>query len=163
MGLLDQVLGAALNSQLGGQQQQQGGMGGLGGAILGSLLSGGNQQQGASILSTIINQMGGIQGIVARLTQAGLGQQANSWVGTGQNMPVSGTELESALGSDLIGNLAQQVGIDPSQASGMLAQVLPHLVNQMTPQGQIPQGGAANGQLDAGELIGMLGGMLGNR
>lgn len=162
MGLLDSVLGAAINSQLGGGQQQGSGLGGaLGSAILGSLLGGNNQQQGASMISNVLNQMGGIGGLVNTMSQAGLGDQVQSWIGTGANQPVSADQLNSALGSDTIANIAQQMGVDPGQASGVLAQMLPELINHLTPNGQVPQGGVASGQTNAGDLMGMLGGLLG--
>lgn len=158
MGLLDAVLSAALSG--GGQQQQQGN---LGGAILGSLLGGDNQQQGASALSGILNQLGGINGLVNILSKSGLGDQVQSWIGTGSNQPVSADQLQSALGNDQLGNIAQQLGLDQGQVAGVLAHMLPDLINHLTPNGQVPQGGVANGQAGSDDLIGMLGGLLGGR
>ena len=164
MGLLDAVLSAALSGS--GQQQQQGDLGGalgggLGGAILGSLLGGDNQQQGASLLSSILNQLGGINGLVNILSKSGLGDQVQSWIGTGANQPVSADQLQSALGNDQLGNIAQQLGLDQGQVAGVLAHMLPDLINHLTPNGQVPQGGVANGQAGSDDLIGMLGGLLG--
>ena len=93
--------------------------------------------------------------------KAGLGEQVSSWIGNGQNLPVSAEQIQSALGSGVVSSLAGKLGLDASQASGMLAQVLPDLVNHLTPQGQVTEGAAASGQLDASSLVGMLGGLLG--
>lgn len=153
MGLLDSVLGAALNSQNNGQ-------GGLLGS-LGGLLGGGSQEQSAGLLSGLLDQVGGLNGLQELMGKAGLGEQVSSWIGNGQNLPVSAEQIQSALGSGVVGSLAGKLGLDASQASGMLAQVLPDLVNHLTPQGQVTEGAAASGQLDASSLVGMLGGLLG--
>jgi uncharacterized protein YidB (DUF937 family) len=67
-----------------------------------------------------------------------LGQQAQSWIGTGQNMPISPDVLSKILGQGQLGQIAQQFGIPPEEAAGGLAQALPNVVDQMTPDGQIP-------------------------
>ena len=67
-----------------------------------------------------------------------IGQQASSWVGTGENMPVTGDDLERALGRERLAEIAAQAGVSESEASGGLAALLPELVNQLTPQGTVP-------------------------
>ena len=134
MGLLDSVMGAVM-----GQVQQQGGVA----AVLGELLA--NDGQG-----------GGLRGLVEKFNEAGLGEVVGSWIGKGDNLPVSADQLKEVLGSDLLGKLAGQLGVDPAQASGQLADLLPGLVDQLTPQGVAPE----NGLGDAGDLMGMLGGLL---
>ena len=158
MGLLDQVLGAAL----GGNQQQGGG--GLGG-LLGGLM-GGNQGGGAGGLAALIpvvagmlannGQNGGLAGLTERFNQAGMGDVISSWVGSGQNAPISGDQLSQVLGSGAIGDIAAKLGMDQSQAGGLLAQVLPSIVDQLTPNGQAPAGGLGGAE----DLMGMLGKML---
>jgi len=88
--------------------------------------------------------------------EAGLGEVVGSWIGKGDNLPVSADQLKEVLGSDLLGKLAGQLGMDPAQASGQLADMLPGLVDQLTPQGVAPENGLGN----AGDLLGMLGGLL---
>jgi uncharacterized protein YidB (DUF937 family) len=83
--------------------------------------------------------VGGLQGIIERFRQAGLGKQVDSWVSTGDNAAVSGHEVTQALGPDLLNQLGSQVGLDAGQLSHGLAQVLPNLINQMTPEGRIPE------------------------
>ena len=134
MGLLDSVMGAVM-----GQVQQQGGIG----AVLGQLLA--NDGEG-----------GGLRGLVEKFNEAGLGEVVGSWIGKGENLPVSADQLKEVLGSDLLGKLAGQLGVDPAQASGQLAELLPGLVDKLTPQGVAPE----NGIGDAGELLGMLGNLL---
>jgi uncharacterized protein YidB (DUF937 family) len=87
---------------------------------------------------SILQQNGGIEGLLVKLQQAGLGQQAQSWIGTGQNMPVSADALAQIFGKGQLGQVAQQFGIPPDQAAGGLAQALPNVVDQITPDGQIP-------------------------
>ncbi|MBW8466720.1 MAG: YidB family protein, partial [Thiobacillus sp.] len=113
---------------------------------------------------------GGLSGILAKLQQGGLGDAAASWVGTGANQPVSPDALGGALGPDLMGMIARQLGGNQQQAAGTLADLLPGLIDQLTPQGRLPtdngQGGlgallgGGDGRLDAGDLMGMLGGLM---
>ena len=111
-------------------------------SALGSLLSattGGAQQPPiAQALGTLLEQHGGIGGLVNQLSQGGLAGQVGSWIGTGQNQAVTGAEIAQALGSGSVGRIAQQLGINPQDAGSLLAQVLPHLIDHMTPGGQMP-------------------------
>jgi len=79
----------------------------------------------------------------------------SSWVGTGENKPISSDTVTNVLGSDAVSQIAQKAGLSGDQVSGMLATVLPHLVNHATPDGQVP----ADGKLDVGSLLGSLGGL----
>ena len=77
-------------------------------------------------------------------------------MGTGQNLPVSADQLHSALGGDQVAALAQQTGLPVGDLMGQLAQMLPQVVDQLTPNGQVPDGGA-----DLGGLLGnVLGGLM---
>jgi uncharacterized protein YidB (DUF937 family) len=86
----------------------------------------------------LLQQNGGIEGVLAKCQQAGFGTQAQSWIGTGQNMHIDASALTQILGSGQLGQLAQQFGMTHDQVAGGLAQTLPHVVDQMTPNGQIP-------------------------
>ena len=99
---------------------------------------------------------GGLGGLMDKFQQAGLGHLMSSWVGSGQNLPVSADQLNQVLGSDAVAGIASKLGIDPQQAAGQLSQLLPGLIDHLTPQGQAPQNGLGN----AGELLGMLGSLL---
>ncbi len=98
---------------------------------------------------------GGLGGLVEQLNQAGLGDIVQSWIGRGQNMPVSGNQLESALGSDVLGQLGGQLGMNGGQLGDLLAQALPGLIDRMTPSGQLPQAGAGQAP-DLGALLSQL-------
>lgn len=127
MGLFDSVVGSVMNNMGGGAQAG-------GGDIMQMVLS-------------LIQQNGGLAGLVEMFNTSGLSQHAASWVGTGENLPVSADQISSALGSGPLADLASRFGIDPSQLSGSLAQYLPEVVNQLTPQGRLPDNdGDALGQ-----------------
>ncbi|ASK26425.1 YidB family protein [Neisseria chenwenguii] len=98
----------------------------------------GNGAQGsmAEIARDLVQQQGGLGNLMGKLQQGGLGDALGSWVSTEQsNMPVSGSDLQNALGSDVIGSIAQKFGVDSNQAGDLLAQVLPNLVDSATPNG----------------------------
>lgn len=88
---------------------------------------------------------GGLENVVSKFQAGGLGEVVQSWVGTGANLPVSPEQLEQILGSEQVTKVASALGIDTSQ----LATALPGLINHLTPDGQIPQGGISDilGQL----------------
>ncbi len=119
MSLLDQVVGALAGGESGGS---------------GNLLQ--------AVLQLVNNpQTGGLEGIIRSFQQGGLGELVNSWVANGENLPVSGEQIESVFGGSVLQDLAAQLGVSPQQASGSLASVLPQLIDRMTPNGEVPQGG----------------------
>ena len=124
MGLLDGLLGNMM------------------GGMMGSATGGSQQAQGSSPLIQmalqLLQQNGGIQGVLAKCQQAGMGQQAQSWIGTGQNMPISADALSQIFGQGQLGQIAQQLGMSHEQVANGLAQSLPHVVDHMTPGGEIP-------------------------
>ena len=113
-------------------------------SVVGSLAAG-NTQGGNGLLDVVMqliqNQPGGLAGLVQSLQQGGLAEVVSSWVSTGQNMPVSAQQLAAAVGGDQLQNIAAQLGVSPEQASGSLADLLPQVVDQLTPNGQLPEGG----------------------
>jgi uncharacterized protein YidB (DUF937 family) len=137
MGLLDMVGG-----MLGGQGAAGGGgQDALLKMVLG-MLSDNGQGGGA-----------GLAGLVQQLQQAGLGEQVNSWIGTGQNLPVSAEQLQGAFGSGQMSQMAEKMGLSTGDLGAQLSQMLPQVVDQLTPNGQLPQGGL-------GDLGGLLEGLL---
>jgi uncharacterized protein YidB (DUF937 family) len=137
MGILDALIGNVLSSALGGNQRQD---------PLGSVLGGptgvSRAQSGNLLLQVallLLQQNGGLEGILGRFRQGGLGQQADSWVGTGQNMNISADQLQQIFGSSTMNDLASQLGMPQEQAGSTMAQLLPELINQLTPQGHVPQ------------------------
>ena len=98
----------------------------------------------------------GLGDVLQRFQAAGLGNAANSWVGTGTNQPIDPQDLHRALGDEQVQSLARQSGMSTGQLLPLLAQYLPMIVDRMTPNGQLPQRGG-------GGLLGALAGMLGQR
>jgi uncharacterized protein YidB (DUF937 family) len=86
----------------------------------------------------LLQQNGGVAGILDKFRQAGYADHADSWQSTGQNLPISGSALQEVLGSGAIGQIAQQLGLSHGEAAGGLAQVLPQLVDKLTPGGEVP-------------------------
>lgn len=171
MGLLDSLIGAATSGNLGASPQGQGN------SAAGGLPGGLDPQMLIALVGSVLASSGGLQGLLAKLQSGGLGDAVQSWIGTGANQPVSGSQLGNALGPDLLGSIAAQLGGSKEQASGTLAELLPGLIDQLTPKGQVPAdnelgglgglgglgallggGGAQAG--GAGDLMGMLGGLL---
>lgn len=120
-----------------------------------------NPQLLQAVMSLLDNQgsQGGLGGLLQKFQQAGLGDVIGSWVGSGQNQPISGEQLTDVLGPDALSGFAEKLGMAPGDAAGQLSNILPGLIDQLTPQGQAPAGGLGN----AGDLMGMLGGLLGKR
>ncbi|WLT31266.1 YidB family protein [Geothrix sp. PMB-07] len=105
-------------------------------------------------LGLIQNHPGGLQGLLGKFQESGLGDHVASWVGTGENLPIQGEHVEQALGGEQLAALAQQAGVPAEQASGSLAALLPDLINHLTPHGQVPQEAALPEGL--GGLLGKL-------
>lgn len=169
MGLLDSLIGAATDAALGSQQGQRSPA-----APAGGLPGGLDPQMLIGLVGSLLASSGGLQGLLAKLQSGGLGDAAQSWIGTGANQPVSGDQLGSALGPDLMGTIASQLGGTPAQASGTLAELLPGLIDQLSPKGQLPAdnelgglgglgallGGGQGANGGASDLMGMLGGLM---
>lgn len=85
-------------------------------------------------------ESGGLQGLVAKFREKGLGDIIASWIGTGQNLPISGEQLQSVLGSEQVQAIAQKLGLSSADASNALANLLPQVVDKLTPDGQLPEG-----------------------
>ena len=115
MGILDSLLDTAMSSLSGGD---------------------GQQNQAMKLVMHLVQQNGGnIGGLLSQLQQGGLGDVLQSWIGSNSNESVSAGAIENALGGHL-GQAAQAVGIDTQQASGLLAQYLPQIIDTITPNGQ---------------------------
>ncbi len=94
----------------------------------------------SAVLSTLASQPGGIPGLVQQFNSKGLGGIISSWVGTGQNLPISPEQVQSALGSEQVETIAAKAGISPDAAKSGLAQYLPQIVDHLTPNGEMPKG-----------------------
>jgi uncharacterized protein YidB (DUF937 family) len=146
---LSEVLGSVMG---GGAAGGLGGLGGMLGNVLGgrsggadaggqTVPSGGGKGTLLAMLLPLAMQMiqrnGGVGAMLDKFKQQGLGQQVNSWVSTGANQPVSADQVTDAVGSDEIASMARQLGVPEDQVAGGLAHILPHVVNHLTPDGNV--------------------------
>ncbi len=135
MGLFDSIEGAF-------EGQAAAGQGGILGYVMGLL----NRPE-----------IGGISGLMEKFSQGGMSDEVASWIGNGQNLPISGEQIQSVLGSPLVQEIAEKMGIDPSTAASSLATMLPGVVDGLTPNGQLPENGSEISQVLSG-LAGLFGG-----
>lgn len=140
MGLLDGILGNVLGQALGGNRTQQA-QDPLSSILSG--LAGGNSGSGGNpllqIIMSLVLQNGGLDGLLGKFRQAGMGAQADSWVGQGSNMGIAPNQLEQIFGSSTMSDIASRLGMSQDQAGSAVSQVLPELINQLTPQGQVTE------------------------
>ncbi|MBB3306544.1 MULTISPECIES: YidB family protein [unclassified Enterobacter] len=116
MGLLDDLVGSLGNSNGSGQ---------------------GNQMQQLMAIWNWVQEQGGVEVLLQKFQQGGLGQVLNSWIGSGSNHSVDGGEIQNALGQDQLQSLADKLGTDVNGASGTLAALLPQVIDKLSPQGHI--------------------------
>ncbi len=160
-GGLGDVLGNLLPG--GNQQMSGGGLGGGLGGMLGGLLGGGAAGGLGSILGGLLagggSAGGGLGNLLEQFQQAGYGEEADSWVGTGQNMPISPEAIGQVIGSDALAQIAQQVGISQDEASAGLSELIPEVVNHLTPNGAAPDFNQLSASVS--DLVRQLGGREG--
>jgi uncharacterized protein YidB (DUF937 family) len=121
MGFLDEIVKAGASKLLGGS-----GQGGLTEQVLGLINN---------------SETGGLTGLVETFKSKGLGDAISSWIGTGENQPVSGEAIANTLGSDTIQEIARKLGVSNADASSGLAALLPQVIDKLTPDGKVPEGG----------------------
>ncbi|MFZ6778241.1 YidB family protein [Undibacterium sp. Ji83W] len=127
MGLLDSALG-----MLGSMNQDNDSKAGLMQAVVAML---GDKQPGG---------VGGLQALISAFHQAGLADIVQSWVGTGQNMPISAAQIQQALSGGQLQQLADAAGISHEGAASHLAEFLPGIIDHLTPHGQVREAGNIN-------------------
>lgn len=124
----------------------------LAGSLMGGQ-GGGNQNALGAVLSMVNNHPGGLPGLISAFEQGGLGGAVSSWVSPGTpNQAVSGSQVQNALGSSQIQEVATKLGLPPEAASGVIAQVLPGIIDHLTPNGQVPSGNSNLMELGEGLL-----------
>ncbi len=142
-------LGDLLGGMLGrGGQASPGGLGGMGGlAGLGGLGGRGSASsgKGGALMAMLlpfamqwVQRNGGLGGVLGRVRQKGYSQQAASWVSTGPNEDLPPEAMGDIVGTEELSRLSQQLGVDESEVSSSMAQILPEVVNQLTPDGNVP-------------------------
>ena len=123
-----------------------------------SALGGGNKKD--DLMSSIMGLLGGQGGLdklIGQFASKGLGDVIGSWVSTGKNLPVSGDQLQRVLGKDTINNLASKLGMDKGALTSQLTNLLPNVVDKLTPDGKVPEGDIMSKGMD------ILGGLLGKK
>jgi uncharacterized protein YidB (DUF937 family) len=138
MSLDSGILGSVVGSVFGASPR------GVGHNALGEVLAGiggGAPIHSGMLLSaalSLLQQNGGLDGVLERLRQAGFAAHADSWVGTGPNLPISPAELQQALGLSGMDRVAAPLNYSSAEAGSAMAEILPELVNQLTPEGRLP-------------------------
>lgn len=117
MGLLDDLVGSLGNNSNGSGQ--------------------GNQIQQLMAIWNWVQEQGGVEVLLQKFQQGGLGQVLNTWIGSGNNQSINGGEIQNALGQDQLQSLADKLGTDVNGASGTLAALLPQVIDKLSPQGHI--------------------------
>jgi len=110
--------------------------------LLGKVLGGGSSQNPLMdiVLGLITNpQTGGLQGLIQTLKEKGLGDAVSSWISTRENQSVSGDQIQHALGGNFIQQIAEQLGSSKPQVSGSLRNLLPEIIDKLTPNGSLPE------------------------
>jgi uncharacterized protein YidB (DUF937 family) len=122
-----------------------------GGQAAASVLKGGQQSGLADAIGAIIGgQKGGLHGLVEQFVSKGLGDIADSWVGTGPNKSITADQIQEALGSDTVRQIGARLGLPVDQLSSQLATMLPGIIDKLTPEGKIPEGDVV---AQAGDLL----------
>ncbi len=103
----------------------------------------GNETAAGGLVESVIGmindpQSGGLSGLVEKFSQGGLADQVASWVGTGQNLPISAEQIQAVLGSSFVQDMAAKLGINTADVAGSLASLLPQVIDKLTPEGQVP-------------------------
>jgi uncharacterized protein YidB (DUF937 family) len=122
-------------------------------SILGAVTGGGGSNNAVSAITDLLGaHEGGLGGLVGAFEKGGLGEVAKSWISTGGNLPISAEQITSILGHGPLADMAAKMGIDPAQAAGQLSQLLPQVIDKLTPNGEVPSGGLGA----IGDLLGKL-------
>jgi uncharacterized protein YidB (DUF937 family) len=106
--------------------------------LLDALIGGAVGAEMITVVNQLIEKHGGLPGIVSQLQQQGLGATVNSWIGSGPNQPISADQVHQAFGPDMIRELAARTGMNPQELAQKLSQVLPQVIDRMTPAGSVP-------------------------
>lgn len=122
MGLLEEVTSKVMGTPSTGSTEETSGLAG-------------------GIMHLLTSQPGGLSGLVQIFHEKGLGCIVNSWVSTGQNFPISAEQIRGVLGNEQVQQFATKVGISPDLATSKIAELLPVVVDKLTPDGKVPEGG----------------------
>jgi uncharacterized protein YidB (DUF937 family) len=152
MGLLDSMMSAAGQVAMGQMQ--------------GSPAAGGPPADLMALAGDLLQQAGGLSGVLEKFQSQGLGEAVQSWVGTGANLPISAQQLSQALGPDVLAGLANKFGGQAPELAQLASQWLPVLVDRLTPGGQLPADNGLGALANMGgmaDLAGLAGQLLGRK
>jgi len=119
------------------------------GALAGAAGGGATHPGLTEVVTTLLGQGGGLQGLVERFDQQGLGHLVQSWIGTGENLAITPEQVQSVLGASHIQDVAQKLGLSAGDVTNQLAGLLPHAVDAVTPGGALPAGNVLTQALSA--------------
>ena len=123
-----------------------------------SAIGGGDKKDDLmSSVMQLLGGQGGLQDLISQFDAKGLGDIIGSWVGTGQNKSISPDQLQNVLGSDVLSGIASKLGLNTNDLSSQLSNLLPGVVDKLTPEGKVPDGDIMSQASD------LLGGLFGNK
>ncbi|MCK3657298.1 hypothetical protein A4G18_00825 [Pasteurellaceae bacterium Pebbles2] len=126
--MLDKIIGAVLSNALGGSSNNAQ-----------------NSSMITDVLGSLLKNQGGMEGVFNQLQKSGLDDLLNSWIGTGKNQPLNPNQVNDVFGEETLSNVAQQAGVETSQAQDILSQALPQIIDMLTPNGR--EGGVSTDSL----------------
>jgi len=121
------------------------------GKALGADDDSGKGQIIAALLPIVVTMLanGGLSKILDGMKKQGLSAEADSWVGGGENLPISADQAKSVVGEDEVKKIADQIGVDEDKAAGLIAEALPQVVDKVSPEGDAPEGDAVDKMLES--------------
>lgn len=123
-----------------------------------SAIGGGDQKDDLmSSIMQLLGGQGGLQNLISQFDAKGFGDIIGSWVGTGQNKSISPDQIQNVLGSDVLSGIASKLGLNVNDLSSQLSNLLPGVVDKLTPKGKVPEGDIMSQASD------LLGGLFGNK
>jgi uncharacterized protein YidB (DUF937 family) len=125
--------------------------------IQSALGGGGKKDDLMSSITQLLGGQGGLQNLISQFDAKGLGDIIGSWVGTGQNKSISPDQIKNVLGSDVLGGIASKLGLNVNDLSSQLSNLLPGVVDKLTPEGKVPEGDIMSQASD------LLGGLFGKK
>ncbi|AHG73886.1 hypothetical protein X781_17390 [Mannheimia sp. USDA-ARS-USMARC-1261] len=113
-------------------------LGNILGSLASSVLGGNNQSTAIQLIQNLLQSQGGVEGLIAKFQEGGLDDLLRTWVSSDEdNAPVSSEQISNVFGQENIQNAAQDAGVDATDASDLLAQLLPKIVDTLTPNGNV--------------------------
>jgi uncharacterized protein YidB (DUF937 family) len=126
-------------------------------SALGENTTGNQNDIMSAIMNLVGGQSGGLNGLIQQFSSKGLGEVVSSWVGTGKNLPISAQQIQHVLGSDTVKNMASKIGVDSNSIASQLSNLLPQVIDKLTPDGKVPEGDILS------QGINLLGGLFGKK